>query len=413
MNHCKTIAIVNQKGGVGKTTSTVNLGVGLAQAGNRVLLVDDDPQHSLTISLGIRNADDDLDTTLATAMQAEIRDESVPWEEGIIHSGEGVDLLPANIELSGVEMSLFNAMSREQVLKSVLSRVKENYDYILIDCMPSLGLMSVNALVAADSVIIPSAPDFLSTKGLNLLIRTISRVRRQINPKLKIDGILMTMVDGRTNGKWHWFSRKIGGKTALDYLVKVRGCSFLEAMEIIQGKPLPKAIPAPAPKQEPKRLLLPERNNNADAVIRYLKGRGIHDVVIHYCLENDLLFESRKYHSAVFLGYDKGGVPRYGNVRGTVGDYKGELSGSDKHYSFSIPGNSQVSQLPTMLSHCLSKSAFSWARFWRMMLTEISRLRMVARSLSKSSGKATLANSSMTKWTWTGSRPPCSKSAFR
>lgn len=199
MNHCKTIAIVNQKGGVGKTTSTVNLGVGLAQAGNRVLLVDDDPQHSLTISLGIRNADEDLDTTLATAMQAEIRDESVPWEEGIIHSDEGVDLLPANIELSGVEMSLFNAMSREQVLKSGLSRVKENYDYILIDCMPSLGLMSVNALVAADSVIIPSAPDFLSTKGLNLLIRTISRVRRQINPKLKIDGILMTMVDGRTN----------------------------------------------------------------------------------------------------------------------------------------------------------------------------------------------------------------------
>mgnify|MGYP001423138319 CR=1 FL=1 len=199
MNHYKTIAIVNQKGGVGKTTSTVNLGVGLAQAGNRVLLVDDDPQHSLTISLGIRNADDDLDTTLATAMQAEIRDESVPWEEGIIHSGEGVDLLPANIELSGVEMSLFNAMSREQVLKSVLSRVKENYDYILIDCMPSLGLMSINALAAADSVIIPSAPDFLSTKGLNLLIRTISRARRQINPKLKIDGILFTMVDSRTN----------------------------------------------------------------------------------------------------------------------------------------------------------------------------------------------------------------------
>ena len=181
MNHCKTIAIVNQKGGVGKTTSTVNLGVGLAQAGNRVLLVDDDPQHSLTISLGIRNADEALDTTLATAMQAEIRDEPVPWEDDIIHSGEGVDLLPANIELSGVEMSLFNAMAREQVLKSVLSRVKENYDYILIDCMPSLGLMSVNALAAADSVIIPSAPDFLSTKGLNLLIRTISRVRRQIN----------------------------------------------------------------------------------------------------------------------------------------------------------------------------------------------------------------------------------------
>ena len=145
-----------------------------------------------------------------------------------------------------------------------------------------------------------------------------------------------------SNGKWHWFSRQIGGKTALDYLVKVKGCSFLEAMETIQGKPLSKATPAPAPKQEPKRLLLPEWNDNADAVIRYLKGRGIHDVIIRYCLENDLLFESRKYHSAVFLGYDKEGVPRYGNVRGTVGDYKGELSGSDKHYSFSIPGNSQT-----------------------------------------------------------------------
>ena len=199
MNHCKTIALVNQKGGVGKTTSTLSIGVGLARAGNRVLLVDDDPQHSLTISLGIRNPDDDLESTLATAMYAEIQDASIPWEAIIIHSEEGVDLLPANVELSGVEMSLFNAMSREQVLKSVLGQVKENYDYILIDCMPSLGLMSVNALVAADSVIIPSSPDFLSTKGLNLLIRTISRVRRQINPRLKIDGILVTMVDSRTN----------------------------------------------------------------------------------------------------------------------------------------------------------------------------------------------------------------------
>lgn len=199
MNHCKTIALVNQKGGVGKTTSTLSIGVGLARAGNRVLLVDDDPQNSLTISLGIRNPDDDLENTLATAMYAEIQDTSIPWEDIIIHSEEGVDLLPANVELSGVEMSLFNAMSREQVLKSVLGQVKENYDYILIDCMPSLGLMSVNALVAADSVIIPSSPDFLSTKGLNLLIRTISRVRRQINPRLKIDGILVTMVDSRTN----------------------------------------------------------------------------------------------------------------------------------------------------------------------------------------------------------------------
>ena len=141
-----------------------------------------------------------------------------------------------------------------------------------------------------------------------------------------------------SNGKWHWFSRQIGGKTALDYLVKVRGCSFLEAMEIIQGKPLPKAIPAPAPKQEPKRLLLPERNDNADTVIRYLKGRGIHDVIIRYCLEHKLLFESADYHNAVFVGYDKDGKARYGALRSTVSSYKGELTGSDKHFSFFLEG---------------------------------------------------------------------------
>ena len=199
MNHCKTIALVNQKGGVGKTTSTVNLGVGLAQAGNRVLLVDDDPQHSLTISLGIRNADDELDITLATAMQAEIRDESVPWEEGIIHSGEGVDLLPANIELSGVEMSLFNAMSREQVLKSVLSRVKENYDYILIDCMPSLGMITVNSLTASDSVLVPVQAAYLPVKGLEQLITTIYRVKKHLNPQIQFEGILISMLNARTN----------------------------------------------------------------------------------------------------------------------------------------------------------------------------------------------------------------------
>ena len=199
MNHCKTIAIVNQKGGVGKTTSTVNLGVGLAQAGNRVLLVDDDPQNSLTISLGIRNPDDDLENTLATAMYAEIQDTSIPWEDIIIHSEEGVDLLPANVELSGVEMSLFNAMSREQVLKSVLSQVKENYDYILIDCMPSLGMITVNALTASDSVLIPVQAAYLPVKGLEQLITTIFRVRKHLNPGIQFEGILISMLNARTN----------------------------------------------------------------------------------------------------------------------------------------------------------------------------------------------------------------------
>ena len=198
MNHCKTIALVNQKGGVGKTTSTINLGVGLASQGNKVLLVDGDPQHSLTIGLGITDPDN-LEHTLNTAMLAEIEGETPKWGEGIIHHREGVDLLPADDELAGIELRLFSAMSREQVLKSVLSHVKDRYDYILIDGMPSLGIVTVNVLVAADSVIIPSEPDFLSTKGMNLLLKTIGRVRRQINPRLKIDGIVVTKVDSRTN----------------------------------------------------------------------------------------------------------------------------------------------------------------------------------------------------------------------
>jgi len=198
MENCKVIAITNQKGGVGKTTTTVNLGVGLAQQGYRVLLLDADPQGSLSISLGIKQPDD-LSVTLATVMQKIIEDEPVPIDMGVIHHTEGVDLLPSNIELSGMEVNLVNTMSREHVLKTHVNELRKHYDYILIDCMPSLGMMTINALVAADSVLIPSQPNFLSTKGLNLLMRSISRVKRQINPKLRIDGILLTMVDSRTN----------------------------------------------------------------------------------------------------------------------------------------------------------------------------------------------------------------------
>ena len=166
--------------------------------GKRVLLIDADPQGSLTVSLGIKKPDD-LSVSLATVMQDVIEDRDTPDGSGIIHHEEGVDLLPSNIELSGLEVSLFNTMSRESILKGYLDTVKSKYDYALIDCMPSLGMMTINALVAADSVLIPTQPNFLSTKGLNLLMRSVARVKKQINPKLRIDGILLTIVDGRTN----------------------------------------------------------------------------------------------------------------------------------------------------------------------------------------------------------------------
>lgn len=194
----KVISVANQKGGVAKSTTTLNLGVGLARQGKKVLLIDADPQGSLTASLGYVEPDD-IGTTLATIMMNIINDEEIAEEEGILHHEEQVDLLPANIELSALEVTMSNVMSRELIMKEYIDTMRSRYDYILIDCMPSLGMMTINALVASDMVLIPVQAAYLPVKGLQQLIRTISMVKKRLNRKLTIQGILLTMVDFRTN----------------------------------------------------------------------------------------------------------------------------------------------------------------------------------------------------------------------
>lgn len=211
----KVIAVANQKGGVGKTTTCVNLGISLAMAGKKVCLIDSDPQGSLTQSLGYRNPDE-MEKTLADVLKAEIdppdklsgsdcEDDSVgdnlsrTIKDTILHHEEGIDLIPGNIELAGVEVWMVNLMSRELLLKTAIREIQEDYDYIIIDCMPSLGMLTINALAAADTVIIPVQAAYLPAKGLEQFLMTVSKVRRQINRKLKIEGILLSMVDCRTN----------------------------------------------------------------------------------------------------------------------------------------------------------------------------------------------------------------------
>jgi chromosome partitioning protein len=212
----KVIALSNQKGGVGKTTTAVNLGIGLAMQGNKVLLIDADAQGNLTDSLGFHEPDN-LPVSLAILLSKVMQEESFTPEEGILHHAEGVDFVPGNIELSAIEVSMVNAMSRETMLRSYINAVKDRYDYVLIDCMPSLGMMTINALAAADSVLIPVQSHYLPAKGMAQLLQTIARVRRQINPKLTIEGVLLTMVDYRTN-----FAKDIAFVLRRDYGDKIK-----------------------------------------------------------------------------------------------------------------------------------------------------------------------------------------------
>lgn len=250
MSNCKVIALCNEKGGVAKTTTAVNLGANLAMKNHKVLLIDADPQGSLSISLGIKNPDE-LNITLANKLDALMNDKYIIANEGILKHSEGMDLLPSNIELSGVETSLFNTMSRETILKNYINTIKQDYEYVLIDCMPSLGMMTINALTASDSVIIPSQPSYLSAKGMDLLFKSISKVKRSINPNLKIDGVLMTMVDGRTNNAKAVISTLRGtvGKnihifdTEIPHSVRAAECA-LEGVSIFRHDPKGKVAEA-------------------------------------------------------------------------------------------------------------------------------------------------------------------------
>ena len=198
MSNCKVIACVHEKGGTGKTTTAVSLGIGLARQSKKVLICDSDPQGDLTKCLGVANPHE-LTMTLATAMNNVMSETAFDPASVILRHAEGVDFIPANASLAATEITLVNAMDREYVMQTFLKQIKDNYDYIVLDCRPSLGLTVINALTAADSVIIPVQAHTLAADDMGGLFKTIGRIKQRPNPNLKVDGIVMTMVDNRTN----------------------------------------------------------------------------------------------------------------------------------------------------------------------------------------------------------------------
>jgi chromosome partitioning protein len=211
----RVIAMVNQKGGVGKTTSTINLGAALAEAGRRVLLVDFDPQGALSAGLGTNPHE--LDITVYNVLM----DRKVDIRDAILKTEiQNIDILPANIDLSAAEVQLVNEVAREQVLASALRKVEDDYDVVLIDCQPSLGLLTVNALTAAHGVIIPLICDFFALRAVALLVETIDKVTDRLNPRLQVDGVLATMYDART----------LHGREVLARLVEAFGDKVFETV---------------------------------------------------------------------------------------------------------------------------------------------------------------------------------------
>ena len=194
----QSVVFVIGVNGVGKTTTTLSIGVALAKENKKVLLVDADPQGNLTTSLGYYEQED-MPVTLADLMYAEIMDKEIKIHDAILHHEEKIDLIPSDISLSAIELSLGNAMSREFILKNCLNTVKNEYDYILIDCMPSLGLIPINCLACSNEIIIPVQSQYLAMRGMTYLFETVSKVRRTINPNLRVKGILLTLVDRRAN----------------------------------------------------------------------------------------------------------------------------------------------------------------------------------------------------------------------
>lgn len=197
-SNCNVIVIANQKGGVGKTTTTENVGIGLAKEGKKVLLIDFDPQADLSASLGIRNSDN-MDHTICEALNGIIQDIPINYDDLIIHHDENVDIIPSNIELADFELKLVSVMSRERILDMTLEPLRKKYDVILIDCPPSLGMLTINALSSADKVLIPVQAQYLPAKGMTKLLGTISKVQHQINPRISVLGVAITLANMQTN----------------------------------------------------------------------------------------------------------------------------------------------------------------------------------------------------------------------